>query len=369
MGVFRPTLDTGGGKAPDKRPKKGKGGKKGPRIEKKAEGCNAIETSSIAPDKEIEKLKALQRRAEKRLERARNRVDDIENELLLSDDPDDIDDLKAELSEAKARKNAAMAEWKVATQELDEARAEARERAKAKEEAEAEEMDFAPPKGKKGRKRPKGTVKVGMGDVLPEIDDILPPEEKEELGPEPLTDYSDLDDEAFEADILEDDLPMPSPRPKKKFKWTAKRAIAVGVIAFLILPVLLYGLVIPRVDITVKTWYSEGFQNSIIVDSKFKNDGTVEVRNMDLTITLMKEIDGVEVYLTELTFDDPTIYPLTEQKIDSIKVHDDQNANYVLLVELECNAGGKYVSKSYTHYIDKPYLSFFFEDKVFMWAL
>jgi hypothetical protein len=351
MGMFRPSLDTDDGKAPVKKPS----GKKGI-------------ASSRPPTGDIKELEKAYKRAEKRLIRARGRVEHIESDLLLADDPDDIEDLKAELSEATKKKDAALRKWETTRQELNDAKARQKAEASFKEEELIEVPKPVEKKAPKKRsKRSSKGAKVSFADVKPEDLEGMEAEAIDDDHME-VGEAIDLDElDAFEAELVTDDLEAPRPR-KKGFKWTPKKAIAVGVILFLVLPVLLYGLVIPRADVTVKTWYYEGFQNSIVIDAKVQNHGTVDIKGLDLNISVLKVVDDVEVYITELTFSDPLIYAREEQKVESVTFHDDQNDEYIVLVQVTYEAGGKLVDESYTHHIDKPYMNVVFEDNVFMWA-
>jgi len=319
-------------------------------------------SSSTPATGDIKELEKAHKRAEKRLIRARGRVEHIEGDLLLADEPDDVEDLKAELSEATKKKDAALRKWEATKKELNAARAHERAESSFKE-----DDLIAVPKPvekkakKKGSKKSRPGAKVSFTDVVPE--DV---EEAEHVMVGEPIDLDELD--AFEAEIVtEEDLDGPPPR-KKGFKWTPKKAIAVGVVLFLVLPVLLYGLVIPRADVTIKTWYYEGFQNSIVVDAKVQNHGTVDIKGLDLNISVLKVIDDIEVYITELTFSDPLIYAREEQKVESVTFNDNQNDDYIILVQVSYEAGGKLVDESYTHHINKPYMNVVFEDHMFMWA-
>jgi len=348
LGVFRPGLDLDDGKAPVKKPT----GNKGKRP-------IASSTPATGDIKELEKA---HKRAEKRLIRARGRVEHIESDLLLADDPDDIEDLKAELVDATKKKDAALRKWEATKQELNVARARQKAEASFKEEELIEvpmAVEEKAPK-KKSKKSRKG-AKISFGDIKPE--------DLEEVEAEHVEVDEPIDLDELEAELVsEEDLDEPISRKKKGFKWTPKKAITIGVVLFLVLPVLLYGLVIPRADVTIKTWYYEGFQNSIVVDAKIQNHGTVDIKGLDLNISILKVTDGVEIYITELTFSDPLIYAREVQKVDSVSFNDNQNDDYIILVQVTYEASGKLVDESYTHHIDKPYMNVVFEDHMFMWA-
>lgn len=372
MGVFRPAIDIGDGKAPDKKkPTQRKKAPKGP--ERLTEKCDIIDSATpiVGDVKELDKA---HRRAEKRLLRARARVESIESDLLLADDTDDVEDLRAELAEAKGRKEAAMHEWERTKRDLAAARARDRAEASFKEEekigipATFAELDASAPKKSTKARR------TGKRIMVCETDGAMPVEGGDEPGPglHMPDEGIDLDaDECFEAELVEageDEDIVIVPRGRKRgFRWTPKKAIAVGAVLFLILPVVLYGLVIPRADVTIKTWYFEGFQNSIVVDAKIQNHGTVDITGLDLNISVMKVVEGVEVYITGLTFSDGLIGPRSEQKIDSISFNEDQTEDYILLVQISYTVGNSNIDDSFTHRVNNPYMNIVFEDNMSAW--
>ena len=99
------------------------------------------------------------------------------------------------------------------------------------------------------------------------------------------------------------------------------------------------------------------------------NDGTVEVRNLRINVSVLKVIDGIEVFVTELDSEVPSIRMMSEKKFTAIEFHDDQNEKYILIVQISFEASGKTIDKSYTHHIDDPYMNIYFKDRVSELAL
>src|SRR3972149_1208987 len=64
----------------------------------------------------------------------------------------------------------------------------------------------------------------------------------------------------------------------------ARRLKVVGIGLSLLLPVLLWGLVIPRTDVTVTVWFNEGMLNAINVDSKVSNAGTLVLQGLEVSV-------------------------------------------------------------------------------------
>jgi hypothetical protein len=341
MRLFRPRLDVKTGKE-----------KKASSTEHVEEAsCDDIEPAVHAGQTDIPALKKELEKAERHLNRAKSRLEQIEGELLLTEDQDDVEDLREEEVDAKARMEKAKAHYEKVTRRLDLAKAKVAEEAKV--EAEMNAASEAEEKARRDEvlKRAKEKAKAQKGPVKPSEGASQPKE-------------GTAEEECVPVEVMEESELGPLPMPRKKFKWTPKKAIAVGVVLFLILPVVLYTVVVPRVDVTVKSWYYEGFQNFIVVDTKVINDGSVEVTNLDINVSILKVVNGHEVYLTQLTGQTMSLGRYSEKKFSSIELQDDQNDRYILLVRVSFDAGARAVHESYTHHIDGPYMSMYFEDHI-----
>jgi hypothetical protein len=341
MSLFRPRLDI--------RSEQDKKASSTEHVEEAS--CDDVEPAGPAGQTDIPALEQELEKAERRLNRARSRLEQIEGELLLTEDQDDVEDLREEETDAKARMEKANVHYEKVKRRLDLAKAKVTEEAKV--EAELSAASEAEEKARRDEvlKRAKEKAKARKGPVEPSEGASQPKEEK-------------ADEECVPVEVMEESELGPMPRPRKKFKWTPKKAIAVGAVLFLVLPVVLYTVVVPRVDVTVKSWYYEGFQNSIVVDTKVINDGSVEVRNLDINVSVLKVVNGLEVYITQLTGQTMSIGSYSEKKFSSIELHDDQNDRYVLLVRVSFDAGARSVHESYTHHIDGPYMNIYFEDHI-----
>lgn len=349
--LFRPRLEIGKGKDP----KAGKG--KGVEHVEKAE-CDTVESAPPVDSAEMRVLEDRAAKAEKRLNRARSRLDQIVGDLLLTEDEDEKEDLRAEQKDAQARMERAKAEYDGAKQELDDAKARKQEEARV--EAEMQAAADAEEKAKRDEvlKRAKEKAKAKSQPI-----EMINP-----LGLDTLKDEK-KDEECVPAEVLEDGELGPMPKPRKPFKWTPKKAIAVGFLVCLVLPAVLYGFVIPRADVTVRTWYYEGFLSSITVDTKIINDGSVEVTNLDINVSVMKVVGPYDVYLAQFIGQTPSIRTMSEKNFEGMTFHDDQNEKYVLQVKISFDAGSRHFAKSYTHHIDGPSMSVYFNDRISELAL
>src|SRR3990172_8564462 len=79
----------------------------------------------------------------------------------------------------------------------------------------------------------------------------------------------------------------------------ARRLKVVGIgLTALLLPVLLWGLVIPRTDVTVTVWFNEGMLNAINVDSKVSNGGTLVLQGLEVSVEVFNASDRSKANLT-----------------------------------------------------------------------
>jgi hypothetical protein len=342
--MFRPKLDI----SKDKRSKAVE------HVEKAK--CDAIEPAGPASTTDLATLEKDLEKAERKLNRARSRLEQTDGELLLSEDPEDIEDLREEQMDAKVRKDKAMAEYEKVKAQRD--RAKARIDEEVKVEADMKAASEAEEKAKREEVLQRAKQKAR------DLEENTPEEPKEPIKRPTIPKKAKVEDECVAVEVLEDAELGPMPKPRKKFKWTPKKAIAVAVLVGLVLPAVLYGFVIPRADVTVRTWFNEGLLNAMTVDTKVMNDGSVEVRNIDVNISVMKVVSGVEVYVTDLTGYSSSVGILSEKKFTSITFHDDQNAKYIIVVKISFDAGGSHISKSYTHRVNQAYMNLYFNDHI-----
>ena len=349
--MFRPKLDID-----TRKPLHEKKGKSVERVEKAA--CEDVEPARLAGTADMKALEEKAAKAEKRLNRARSRLDQITGDLLLTEEADEVEDLREEQKDAQVRLDRAKADHDKAKLELDRAKAkvdeEARVEADMKAAAEADEKAKRDEVLKRAKEKARAQEESAGDDEEPK-----PEGTKEEMEPLPLP-----EEECVPVEPLDEGELGPMPKPRKKFKWTPKKAIAVAVLLVLVLPAVLYGIAIPRMDVTVRTWYYEGFMSSITVDAKVLNDGTVEVTNLDINISVLKVQGSYDVYLTQYTGQTPSIGIYSEKDFNGMVIHDDQNDKYVIQIQVSFDAGGRHVSESYTHHIDGPYMNIFFNDRV-----
>jgi hypothetical protein len=341
--MFRPKLDV----SKDKRSKSVE------HIEKAS--CDDVEPARPAGTQDLAALEKELEKAERKLNRARSRLEQIDGELLLSEDPDDIEDLREEQKDAKARKDRAMKDYDKVKSERDRAKARIDEEAKVEAEMQASAEAEEKAKREEAIQRAKDKARA--------LEEGSSEEPEEPVKPKVVA-KAKTEEECEAVEVLADEELGPLPKPHKKFKWTPKKAVAVVVLVGLVLPALLYGFVIPRADVTVRTWFNEGLLNAMTVDTKVINDGTVEVTNLDINISVMKDVKGVEVHVADLTGYSSSVGMMSEKKFTSITYHDDMNAKYILEIKVSFDAGGTHITKSYTHRVNEPVMNLYFNDRV-----
>lgn len=131
-----------------------------------------------------------------------------------------------------------------------------------------------------------------------------------------------------------------------------------------------YFFFIPRVDVSIKTVFNETIGGPIVVEVKISNHGTVEIKNISLTISVYKMN---ETYFTE-TYDTfrikiesylepiPPWYYFIEEKKDVYFI-DDQFAQYRLKISISFKTDKNDYSEKFT-YIAKDVAFLFWEEKI-----
>lgn len=153
-----------------------------------------------------------------------------------------------------------------------------------------------------------------------------------------------------------------------------RRRIFFGIIATVVVLIIIFAIsyffFIPRVNVSIKTVFNETIGGSILVQVKISNLGTVEIKNISLTIAIYKinETKFEEKYDTfiikrESTFESvPVWYYSIEEKRDVYFI-EDQFAKYRLIISISFKTDKNAYSEKYT-YIAKDYAFLFWEEKI-----
>ncbi|UCG69406.1 MAG: hypothetical protein JSV09_16820 [Thermoplasmata archaeon] len=154
-----------------------------------------------------------------------------------------------------------------------------------------------------------------------------------------------------------------TPKERKDVRRIAMIILVIAVIACLIL-VLSFHFIIPRLDLKVITQYREGSALSINLDSKIQNDGTLDIQDFSMNITIFNTSGGVvaegDYYLADLGAH-------SVHKFDNINFFGDQYEPYHIIIAVNFESDGKEYSEVFEHNV-KEYILQRFEDKVERWG-
>jgi len=137
---------------------------------------------------------------------------------------------------------------------------------------------------------------------------------------------------------------------------------AVLIVLVVVLIPLLYFVVIPRTDLTLKVYYNESMLNQINVDSELRNGGTVAVDGLVLEISVVNSTDqqvgGQNYTVTSIgPFSPP-------EKLQAISFRGDQYEGYTIIIDLTFRAGGRSFSEHWSHETKEPWMNQDFTETV-----
>lgn len=163
--------------------------------------------------------------------------------------------------------------------------------------------------------------------------------------------------------IYEHEAVDTSPKEKGGFKRPAV-IISVIIIVALLLVSLSYFFLIPRIELSVVTVYREGSGLSILVDSKVKNEGTLNIQHLTLNITVTNTSGGV---VASGGYYIPDLEARSSQSFDNIHFLGDQYEPYRINVKVHFEAAGSDYTENYNHPVDE-YMFSKFEDTFTKWG-
>lgn len=140
-------------------------------------------------------------------------------------------------------------------------------------------------------------------------------------------------------------------------KERALVAMTVAVVVIVVFAVLWY-YVIPRADLFVRTVYHEGSNNAIHVNSKVKNQGTVDIEGLTITIVVT---NGTHDFVDEVT----GVGGLSPGDSRELKTHffGDQWVQYTIIVTVDFDSNDEHFSRTFT-YTTGDYMNEVHEDHV-----
>ena len=163
--------------------------------------------------------------------------------------------------------------------------------------------------------------------------------------------------------IYEHEVVDTSPKEKGGFKRPIVIISVIIIVALLIIS-LSYFFLIPRIGLSVVTVYREGSGLSILVDSKVKNEGTLNIQHLTLNITVVNASGGV---VASGGYYIPDLEARSSHSFDNIHFIGDQYEPYRINVKVHFEASGSDYTESYDHSVDE-YMFSKFEDKFTKWG-
>ena len=155
---------------------------------------------------------------------------------------------------------------------------------------------------------------------------------------------------------VEEEVIVVRPRSGRKIK------IAAAVILVVILIPLLYFVIIPRTELTLKVYYNESLLNQINVDPELRNGGTVSVDDLTLKISVLNSTDGE---MGHKDYVESSIGPFSgPTKLDAISFRGSQYEEYTIFIELHFSSGGRDFDRHWSHDTEEPWMNQEFTETV-----
>lgn len=139
------------------------------------------------------------------------------------------------------------------------------------------------------------------------------------------------------------------------------RMLVVAVVAVLVLIPLLYFVVIPRTELTLKIYYNESLLNQINVDAELRNGGTVSVDDVALEISVVNSTDQEQA---GHNYTPSSIAPHATYRGEAMTFRGSQYEDYTILIDLRFSAGGRSYSEHWSHETKEPWMNQEFTEMV-----
>jgi hypothetical protein len=145
-------------------------------------------------------------------------------------------------------------------------------------------------------------------------------------------------------------------------KRRGKLMLVVAVVLVVVLIPLVYFVVIPRTDLTLKVSYNESVLNQINVDSELRNGGTVAVEDLTVEISVVNTTDQE---MAGRNYTVRSISPFSEpERLDAITFRGSQYEEYTIIIDLEFSSGGQKYSGHWSHETEEPWMNQDFTETV-----
>lgn len=142
-----------------------------------------------------------------------------------------------------------------------------------------------------------------------------------------------------------------------------KKMMIVAVVLVLLIATTasIYYFIVPRVELNLKTSYYQGSLNSIYVNTKISNVGTIDLRDVSVNISVYHLKSNNEV---ASKIENVSILKHWSEREIKINFIGNQYDNYMITISVYFRSNTKIFSKTFSHTTNEEYMSQSFEDMV-----
>ena len=120
--------------------------------------------------------------------------------------------------------------------------------------------------------------------------------------------------------------------------------------------------VVPREDVVVRAQYHEGLFNTIAVDLKVINSGTVELEPLHIKLVVTESQSGAAMGFLNVT---ASLSPHRTFNAQAVQFKGDQlTTGYTISITVEYSAGASHTLKTLDFRTEEPYMNLYFEGRV-----
>jgi hypothetical protein len=144
-----------------------------------------------------------------------------------------------------------------------------------------------------------------------------------------------------------------------------KRKMMVTVVIFFLLiaaTTSIYYFIIPRMELGLKTSYHQGSLNSIFVNTKISNAGTIDLRDVSVNVSVyhLKSNNKAANKIENIS----VLKHWSEQEI-KINFVGNQYDSYIIVISIHFKSNTKTFTRTFSHITNEEFMSQSFEDRIF----
>jgi hypothetical protein len=163
-------------------------------------------------------------------------------------------------------------------------------------------------------------------------------------------------DEIKEVEAIEVVDAAPVKKSRRKLK------LAAAVVMVIIVVPLLYFVIIPRTELSLKIYYNESVMNQINFDTELRNGGTVPIDDITLEISVVNSTDAQMGHQNNSV---QNIGPFSAPKdLDAISFRGSQYEQYTIIIDLHFSSQGRDFSNHWSHQTEEPWMNQDFTETV-----